>query len=51
MRLAGADGSVKVAVLLLYGCRAEEAKVLLERSGGHLRVALAELRKSRASAE
>jgi N-acetylmuramic acid 6-phosphate (MurNAc-6-P) etherase len=49
--LAAAEGSVKVGVLLLYGCRAEEAKALLERSGGHLRVALAELRKSRASPE
>ena len=49
--LAAAEGSVKVAVLLLYGCEAEEAKALLERSGGHLRVALAVLRKSRAGAE
>ncbi|HMI96184.1 MAG TPA: N-acetylmuramic acid 6-phosphate etherase [Micropepsaceae bacterium] len=49
--LIRADGSVKVAVLLLYGCRPEEAKALLERSGGHLRVALAELRKSRTSPE
>jgi N-acetylmuramic acid 6-phosphate etherase len=49
--LAGAEGSVKLAVLLLYGCRAEEAKALLERSGGHLRVALAELRKSRGRVE
>jgi N-acetylmuramic acid 6-phosphate etherase len=49
--LAAADGSVKVAVLLLYGCRPEEAKALLERSGGHLRLALGELRKSRASPE
>ncbi len=49
--LSAAEGSVKVAVLLLYGCRAEEVKALLERSGGHLRVALAELRKSRASPE
>jgi len=49
--LSAADGSVKVAVLLLYGCEAEEAKTLLERSGGHLRVALAVLRKSRASPE
>ena len=48
--LIAAEGSVKVAVLLLYGCGAEEAKSLLERSGGHLRVALAELRKNRADA-
>jgi N-acetylmuramic acid 6-phosphate etherase len=43
--LVHAEGSVKAAVLLLYGCRPEEAKALLERSGGHLRVALAVLRK------
>ena len=49
--LTAAEGSVKVGVLLLYGCRADEAKALLERSGGHLRVALAVLRKSRAGGE
>ena len=49
--LADADGSVKLAVLLLHGCRPEDAKVLLERSGGRLRVALAELRQSRIGPE
>ena len=49
--LADADGSVKLAVLLLHGCRPEDAKVLLERSGGRLRVALAELRQSRMAPE
>src|SRR5258707_6191411 len=39
--LSAADGSGKVAVLLLFGCDADEAKALLERSRGHLRVALA----------
>jgi N-acetylmuramic acid 6-phosphate etherase len=49
--LAAADGSVKLAVLLLHGCRAEEARALLERNGGHLRAALAELRASRVGSE
>ncbi len=39
--LSAADGSVKLAVLLLHGCRAEEARALLERNAGHLRAALA----------
>lgn len=43
--LARADGSVKLAMLLLQGCQPEEAKALLERCGGRLRVALAELRE------
>ncbi|MDE2476887.1 MAG: N-acetylmuramic acid 6-phosphate etherase, partial [Alphaproteobacteria bacterium] len=42
--LASAAGSVKLAVLLLNGCRPEEAKALLDRNDGHLRAALAELR-------
>jgi len=45
--LARAEGSVKLAVLLLHGCRLEEAKALLDRSGGRLRVALTELQESR----
>lgn len=45
--LASAAGSVKLAVLLLNGCRPEEAKALLDRNDGHLRAALAELRTSR----
>ena len=49
--LSAADGSVKLAVLLLHGCRAEEARALLERNAGHLRAALAELRTSRMAPE
>jgi N-acetylmuramic acid 6-phosphate etherase len=39
--LATADGSVKLAALLLKGCDLAEAKALLERVGGQLRAALA----------
>jgi N-acetylmuramic acid 6-phosphate etherase len=39
--LERAEGSVKVAVLLLNGCEIEEARLLLERAGGQLRQALA----------
>ena len=46
-----AEGSVKLAVIVLQGCDVEEAKALLERSGGRLRVALTELRKTRADGE
>jgi N-acetylmuramic acid 6-phosphate etherase len=49
--LARAEGSVKLAVLLLQGCRPEEAKALLDRCGGRLRLALAELRESQAQGE
>jgi N-acetylmuramic acid 6-phosphate etherase len=49
--LTNADGSVKLAVLLLHGCRPEDARALLERSGGRLRIALAELRQSRMAPE
>lgn len=49
--LASAAGSVKLAVLLLNGCRPEEAKALLDRNEGHLRAALAELRASRVAPE
>jgi N-acetylmuramic acid 6-phosphate etherase len=38
--LSRADGSVKVAALLLRGCQLEEATKLLNRSGGQLRGAL-----------
>jgi N-acetylmuramic acid 6-phosphate etherase len=51
MALANAEGSVKLAVLLLYGCRPEEAKALLDRNGGRLRSALGELRVSRMTPE
>jgi len=49
--LTNADGSVKLAVLLLHGCRPEDGRALLERSGGRLRIALAELRQSRMAPE
>jgi N-acetylmuramic acid 6-phosphate etherase len=49
--LARAEGSVKLAVLLLNGCRPEEAKVLLDRHDGRLRAALAELRTRRVAPE
>jgi N-acetylmuramic acid 6-phosphate etherase len=38
--LARADGSVKVAALLLQGCTPAEAEVALERADGQLREAL-----------
>jgi N-acetylmuramic acid 6-phosphate etherase len=38
--LSRAEGSVKVAALLLHGCEFEEATKLLNRSGGQLRAAL-----------
>ncbi|HVL73958.1 MAG TPA: N-acetylmuramic acid 6-phosphate etherase [Beijerinckiaceae bacterium] len=43
--LARADGSVKVAVLLLSGCDPSEAAAALERAGGQLRGALAEVER------
>jgi N-acetylmuramic acid 6-phosphate etherase len=39
--LARAEGSVKLALLLMEGCSVELAKDLLVQSGGHLRAALA----------
>jgi N-acetylmuramic acid 6-phosphate etherase len=39
--LAAADGSVKLAALLLKGCDLAEARAVLNRAGGQLRVALA----------
>jgi N-acetylmuramic acid 6-phosphate etherase len=38
--LSRANGSVKLAVLLLHGCGLEDAVRELERAGGHLRIAL-----------
>jgi N-acetylmuramic acid 6-phosphate etherase len=38
--LSRANGSVKLAVLLLRGCNLEDAVRALERAGGHLRIAL-----------
>ncbi len=39
--LRQAEGSVKLAMLLLKGCNLQEAKALLSRAGGQLRAALA----------
>jgi N-acetylmuramic acid 6-phosphate etherase len=39
--LERAQGSVKVALLLLNGCEIDEARLLLDRAGGQLRQALA----------
>jgi N-acetylmuramic acid 6-phosphate etherase len=44
-----AQGSVKLAVLVLHGLTAEDAKALLERAGGHLRIALEQLANDRRS--
>lgn len=43
--LAEADGSIKLAVLLLKGCGLDEAKSVLKRSKGQLRDAIARLEK------
>jgi N-acetylmuramic acid 6-phosphate etherase len=43
--LKRANGSVKLAVLLLHGCAVPEATQLLERTGGQLRAALELARK------
>jgi N-acetylmuramic acid 6-phosphate etherase len=43
--LEEADGSIKLAVLLLRGCELEDAKSLLKRSKGQLRDAIASLDK------
>ena len=42
--LRTAEGSVKLAVLLLQGCPPDEAKALLARCGGRLRLALSDFR-------
>jgi N-acetylmuramic acid 6-phosphate etherase len=49
--LMQADGSVKLAVLLLQGCTPKEARTLLDRCGGRLRVALAEYRDNAAGTD
>jgi N-acetylmuramic acid 6-phosphate etherase len=41
--LERANGSVKLAVLLLHGCSVEEATSALDRAGGRLRTALKDL--------
>jgi N-acetylmuramic acid 6-phosphate etherase len=38
--LQSARGNIKVAMLLLHGCNAEQAGALLEQAGGRLRMAL-----------
>ncbi|HKA81661.1 MAG TPA: N-acetylmuramic acid 6-phosphate etherase [Xanthobacteraceae bacterium] len=43
--LRRADGSVKLAVLLLHGCDTKEASDVLDRAGGQLRAALAVIGK------
>ena len=35
-----ADGSVKLAVLLLHGCELEKARTILAQAGGRLRIAV-----------
>jgi N-acetylmuramic acid 6-phosphate etherase len=44
--LRRANGSVKLAVLMLHGCDLNEATMILERAGGQLRAALALVAKS-----
>jgi N-acetylmuramic acid 6-phosphate etherase len=43
--LRQANGSVKLAVLLLHGCDVKEAEKILDRAGGQLRAALAAIGK------
>ena len=40
-----ANGNVKLAVLLLHGCELNEATTVLDRAGGQLRAALADIGK------
>jgi N-acetylmuramic acid 6-phosphate etherase len=44
--LRKANGSVKLAVLLLHGCDLREAVSVLDRAGGQLRAALAAIGKA-----
>jgi N-acetylmuramic acid 6-phosphate etherase len=46
--LQRANGSVKLAVLLLNGCSGEEAARVLERAGGRLRTALEQIGRAQA---
>lgn len=48
--LGKADGSVKLAVLLLQGCDPAQATTLLDRAGGRLRTALAAIGRENALA-
>jgi N-acetylmuramic acid 6-phosphate (MurNAc-6-P) etherase len=43
--LGRANGSVKIAVLLLHGCNLSKAMTVLEEAGGQLRLALARIGK------
>jgi N-acetylmuramic acid 6-phosphate etherase len=47
--LLRAEGSVKLALLLLEGCEPDEARGILDRSGGRLRAAKALAERQRAS--
>jgi N-acetylmuramic acid 6-phosphate etherase len=50
LALRRADGSVKLAVMLLNGCEVKEAKTLLERARGGLRAALGLIGRRRTDA-
>ena len=43
------DGQVKLAALVLHGLTPDDAAALLDRAGGHLRIALAQLANDRRS--
>ena len=45
-----AQGSVKLSVMLLKGCKLNEAADLLDRAGGRLRTALALIGRRRSDA-
>ena len=45
--LKRANGSIKLAVLLLHGCELPNAEAMLERTGGNLRVAIELIAKAR----
>ncbi len=48
--LRRAEGSVKLAMLLLHGCSAEQAATILHEAGGRLRTALTNIGRREASA-
>ena len=49
--LSRANGSVKLAVLLLHGCSLDEASGALDRAEGHLRTALKDIGRRETGAE
>jgi N-acetylmuramic acid 6-phosphate etherase len=49
--LSRANGSVKLAVLLLHGCSLDEASSALDRAEGHLRTALKDIGRRETGAE